>query len=144
MGEVRMKWVKRHPDAIIPERKTKKSAGYDIHSIEWGFIAPGETLIVETGIGWDEVPENWVGLVKPRSGHAFNFRIDTLAGVIDADYRKENDEIRVLLINHGKEPFQFKAGQSIAQMVITNYLMVDGDSRGDKPDRNGGFGSTDN
>ena len=139
-----MKFVKRDPRAIIPQRKTKYSAGYDIHALDWGFIAPGETLIVKTGIGWTNAANCVVGLVKPRSGHAFNYCIDTLAGVIDADYRKENDEIRVLLINHGKEPFQFKAGQSIAQMVITNYLMVDGDGYEDKPDRNGGYGSTDN
>ena len=135
-----MSWVKRHPDAIIPERKTKLSAGYDLHSLHEGRIGPGETQVIETGIGWENIPNHVVGMVQPRSGHAFNFYLDTMAGTIDADYR---GEIRVLLINHGTKPFFFKVGQSIAQIVITDFLRVRGDDYEDKPDRDGGFGSTD-
>ena len=55
------------------------------------------------------------GLVWPRSGLAVRHGIDTLAGVIDSDYR---GEVRVVLVNHGDEPFAIAAGDRIAQLLV--------------------------
>ena len=56
-----------------------------------------------------------MGLVWPRSGLAVRHGIDTLAGVIDSDYR---GELRVVLVNHGDEPFRIAPGDRIAQLLV--------------------------
>ena len=71
-----------------------------------------------------------------------SFRIDTLAGVIDSDYR---GELRVVLVNHGQQPFHIEPGDRIAQLVLqkveravfTSASELAGSVRGE-----GGFGST--
>jgi dUTP pyrophosphatase len=83
-----------------------------------------------------------VGLVWPRSGLAVRHGIDTLAGVIDSDYR---GEVRVVLVNHGDEPFRIARGDRVAQLLVqrveraafTAVASVDETDRGA-----GGFGST--
>jgi hypothetical protein len=55
-----------------------------------------------------EIPPGHVGLVWPRSGLAVRHGIDTLAGVIDSDYR---GELKVVLVNHGDEPFRIAPGR---------------------------------
>jgi len=88
------------------------------------------------------IPPGYVGLVWPRSGLAVRHGIDTLAGVIDSDYR---GEVRVVLINHGEAPFRIAPGDRIAQLLIQRVeratfgaaAALDDTERGD-----GGFGST--
>jgi dUTP pyrophosphatase len=80
--------------------------------------------------------------VCPRSGLAVRHGIDTLAGVIDSDYR---GEVRVVLVNHGHEPFRIAAGDRVAQLLVqrveragfTESISLDETARGE-----GGFGST--
>jgi dUTP pyrophosphatase len=79
-------------------------------------IAPGDRALV--GTGWAiAVPEGFEGQVRPRSGLALKHGITVLnsPGTIDPDYR---GELRVLLINHGREPFVITRGDRIAQLVI--------------------------
>jgi dUTP pyrophosphatase len=83
-----------------------------------------------------------VGLVWPRSGLAVRHGIDTLAGVIDSDYR---GEVRVVLVNHGADSFRIAPGERVAQLLLQRvehgtFLAVatlEETSRG-----GGGFGST--
>jgi dUTP pyrophosphatase len=68
--------------------------------------------------------------------------IDTLAGVIDSDYR---GEVRVVLVNHGHEPFRIGKGDRIAQLLVQRVERaafaaapsIDETDRGE-----GGFGSS--
>ena len=62
-----------------------------------------------------QIPPGHVGLVWPRSGLAIRHGIDTLAGVIDSDYR---GEVKVVLVNHGEEAFVVAPGDRIAQILI--------------------------
>ena len=62
-----------------------------------------------------QIPPGHVGLVWPRSGLAVRHGIDTLAGVIDSDYR---GEVRVVLVNHGDEPFRVAPGDRVAQLLV--------------------------
>ena len=88
------------------------------------------------------IPEGHAGLVWPRSGLAVRHGIDTLAGVIDSDYR---GEVKVVLVNHGDEPFTIAAGDRVAQLLVQRVeraafravSTVEGTARGE-----GGFGST--
>jgi dUTP pyrophosphatase len=127
--------------ARLPQRATPSSAGADLHTLEPFIILPGERLLVATGISV-EIPEGCYGRIAPRSGLAVRHGIDTLAGVIDADYR---GEINVLLINHGEASVAFDAGDRIAQLIIERAMGCDFEwaARLNETVRGeGGFGST--
>ena len=124
-----------------PKRSSEHAAGADLFAMENIILAPGERQTISTGLSM-AIPAGYVGLVWPRSGLALKHGIDTMAGVVDSDYR---GEVKVLLINHGKQPFKIQKGDRIAQMLVqkvesANYRMMDvlpGTRRGEK-----GFGST--
>ncbi len=106
-------------------------------------LAPGARELVPTGLVF-EIPEGYEGQVRPRSGLAFRHGVTCLntPGTIDADYR---GEVKVLLINHGDEPFEIARGARIAQMVVAPALQVVLEVReaaGETARGAGGFGST--
>lgn len=80
------------------------------------FLRPGERALIPTGFAV-AMPEELEAQIRPRSGLAYKHGITTLnaPGTIDADYR---GEVKVLLINHGQEPFAIERGERIAQMVF--------------------------
>lgn len=88
-------------------------AGYDLFAIEDYRVAPGQRVLVETGLHL-ELPDGHVGLVKDRSSVAAA-GLHTLAGVIDSAYR---GELKILLVNLAAEGFDIRAGQKIAQLLI--------------------------
>jgi dUTP pyrophosphatase len=99
---------------LLPEYSSHGAAGADLYANEALTLAPGERAPVATGLRV-EIPAGYAGLVWPRSGLAVRHGIDTLAGVIDSDYR---GEVRVVLVNHGREPFRIEPGDRIAQLVV--------------------------
>jgi dUTP pyrophosphatase len=105
-------------------------------------LGPGEFKAVPTGIRM-AIPEGYVGLIWDKSGVSL-LGVHRLAGVVDAGYR---GEVRVVMINLGREPYVFKQGQKIAQMLIQPVgaaEVVDvGEGDLDETSRGGGgFGST--
>jgi len=124
-----------------PEYASAGAAGADLRAAAAAEIPPGGRLAVPTGLRL-ALPAGHVGLVWPRSGLAVRHGIDILAGVIDSDYR---GEVRVVLVNHGSEPFRLAPGDRIAQLLVQRVeraAFVPSDAldltgRGD-----GGFGST--
>ncbi|MBI5207606.1 MAG: dUTP diphosphatase [Candidatus Firestonebacteria bacterium] len=98
----------------LPLRKNVYDAGADLFSAEKKEILPGEYALIKTDIAV-HIPSGFVGLVWPRSGLAIKYGIDTLAGVIDSEYR---ENVCILLHNHGKEPFIVEPGMRIAQLLI--------------------------
>lgn len=131
-----------HPAAILPTCATALAAGADLCCVEAFTLEPGARRLVATGLAI-EIPPGWYGRVAPRSGLAVKHGIDTLAGVIDADFR---GELRVLLINLGEQAVSFDAGARVAQLIIepaanADYIWIEelsNTARGA-----GGFGSTD-
>jgi dUTP pyrophosphatase len=105
-------------DGALPEYATEGAAGADLRASEPVTLPPGGRAAVPTGVNV-EIPPGHVGLVWPRSGLAVRHGIDTLAGVIDSDYR---GEVRVVLVNHGQEPFTIAAGDRIAQLLVQPAL----------------------
>lgn len=105
---------KLHPTAQLPLRGSTWAAGADLHCVEAFTLQPGERKAVPTGLAI-EIPPGFYGRVAPRSGWAARHGIDTLAGVIDPDFR---GELLVLLINLGHEPFTAQSGERIAQLII--------------------------
>jgi dUTP pyrophosphatase len=130
-------------DAILPQYAHPEDAGMDLYSIEPQTILPGETALVRTGIAI-ALPPNTEAQVRPRSGLAAKNSVTVLntPGTVDEGYR---GEIKVIMINHGKQPFVIEPKMRIAQMVICPVLHpdvflvdeLDATARGA-----GGFGST--
>jgi dUTP pyrophosphatase len=98
----------------LPEYATPGAAGADLRAAEAVTIPAGGRAAVATGLHL-EIPPGHVGLVWPRSGLAVRHGLDTLAGVIDSDYR---GEVRVVLVNHGAETVELAPGDRIAQLLI--------------------------
>ena len=100
--------------AKIPTRATDRAAGLDLYADAKVTIFPGDRALVPTGIAV-AIDPGQAGFIWPRSGMATKFGMDTGAGLIDEDYR---GEIRVLLFNHGDDPYYVEQGDRIAQLVI--------------------------
>ena len=114
--------VKRlREDAILPVRKRKGDAGLDLYSAEEVVLKPNEWVAVPTGIAV-EIPEGHCGLIKDRSGLALKHALHCLAGVVDENYR---GEVKVVLINLGREEVKLPKGTRIAQLLIVPYLRVE-------------------
>ncbi len=133
--------VKRlSPQAKLPSYGHPNDAGLDLYSSEEMVIRPGEVKAVPTGLKM-AIPPGFVGLIWDKSGLSLR-GVHRLAGVVDSGYR---GEVKVVLINLGKENFEIAAGMKIAQMLIQPVAQavveevgeLDPTSRGE-----GGFGST--
>lgn len=132
-------------DCPLPNYATEGSAGMDLYAAieETIIIAPREVKIIPTGIAI-ALPQGFEAQIRSRSGLAAKNAIAVLnsPGTIDSDYR---GEIKVILINHGKEEFRVEKAMRIAQAVISKYEQIawvemqelDDTARGE-----GGFGST--
>ena len=109
-------------EAKLPYRANEGDAGMDLFSIEEKIIKAGESELIRTGIQM-ELPEGTEAQIRPRSGLALKHSITVLnsPGTIDEGYR---GEIKVILINHGKEDFKVETQMRIAQMVITPVIQV--------------------
>lgn len=129
------------PRAILPSRGSGSAAGLDIYGIEELTIPPGERRLARTGLAL-AIPEGYYGRLAPRSGLATKKGLDTLAGVIDADYR---GELGCLLYNAGSETIHLPAGSKICQLIIEKIITptpVWADEITDTDRGSGGFGST--
>ena len=119
-----------------------EDAGMDLHSVEAVTLGPGETKLVATGLAIELAP-GYEAQIRPRSGLALKHSITlpNSPATIDPGYR---GELRVILHNFGREPFQVLPGERIAQMVIARYEPVEWEE-GDLADSvrgEGGFGSS--
>jgi dUTP pyrophosphatase len=106
-----------------PAYMTAGSSAFDLRAdlgSEELVIPPSEARLVPTGL-YFKLPNNFEIQVRPRSGLALKHGISVLntPGTVDADYR---GEVKVILINHGKEPFTVKHGDRIAQAVIATVI----------------------
>lgn len=132
-------------DLPLPRYETSGSAGLDLPAAISEDIVLGslDRSAIPTGLKI-AIPFGYEGQVRPRSGLAFRhgIAITNSPGTIDSDYR---GELKVLVINLGKEPVTITRGMRIAQLVIAPVQQVeivetrnlDSTERGD-----GGFGST--
>lgn len=144
MNKVNIKFVAQE-GAIIPEYKTSGAAGADVCAFlsEPVVIKSGEFSMIPTGLSF-AIPEGYEIQVRPRSGLAAKNGVTVLntPGTIDSDYR---GEVKVILINHGKDSFTVNNGDRIAQLIVAPVTQgvfektdeLDSTERGE-----GGFGST--
>lgn len=142
---VQVAHVEGAEDLPLPAYETSHAAGMDLRAaVEIPrILLPGERDAVPTGLRI-ALPEGYEAQVRPRSGMALRHGIGMVnaPGTIDADYR---GEIRVILINHGREPFTINRGDRIAQLIVAPVVRIEWEAveeleataRGE-----GGFGHT--
>ncbi|PSQ86628.1 MAG: dUTP diphosphatase [Bacteroidetes bacterium QS_3_64_15] len=137
-----------HAEGIdLPAYETSASAGMDLRAAvpvdAPVTLDPGGRALVDTGLKI-ALPQGYEGQVRPRSGLAHRHGVTVLnsPGTIDADYR---GEVKVLLVNHGREPFAVERGMRIAQLVVAQHARVEWVRRealNETVRGPGGFGST--
>ena len=127
----------------LPHYATSGAAGMDVVSAEHVTIAPGARHPVATGLAM-AIPHGFEIQVRPRSGLALKhgITVPNTPGTIDSDYR---GELKILLINHGTEPFAIARGDRVAQLVLAPVVQARWDEVDELDDTSrgsGGFGST--
>lgn len=138
--------VKRLPhgqDLPLPAYATSGAAGMDVVAAEDVALEPGARHPVATGLAL-AIPHGYEIQVRPRSGLALKhgITVPNTPGTIDSDYR---GELKIIMINHGSEPFAIRRGDRVAQLVLAPVVQaswseveeLDATERGA-----GGFGST--
>jgi dUTP pyrophosphatase len=141
---MRIKLKKVHPDAELPAyaHGPLEDAGMDLRAVESVLLDPGVSHLVPTGLSI-EIPPGFEAQLRPRSGLALKHAITVpnAPATIDPGYR---GEIKVILLNLGKDPYQIHQGDRIAQMVIARYEAVEWDESelNDSVRGAGGFGSS--
>lgn len=124
MEQLKVKIINRshHP---LPAYATPGAAGMDLRAyLPDGpvTLAPGERTLIGTGL-YMQLEQGFEAQIRPRSGLALKNGIMVVnsPGTVDSDYR---GEIKIILMNAGKEPFTVNDGERICQMVIKEYIRV--------------------
>ena len=132
------------PDAVLPHyaHGPLEDAGMDLRAVADVLLELNVPQLVPTGLAI-EVPPGYEAQIRPRSGLALKHAITlpNSPATIDPGYR---GEVRVILLNLGRDLYQIHKGDRIAQMVITRYEPIEWEEselseslRGE-----GGFGSS--
>ena len=135
---------KLHPQALLPEyaHGPLEDAGMDVRAREGALLEPNVPQAIPTGLAL-EIPAGYEVQIRPRSGLALKHAITlpNSPATIDPGYR---GELKVILLNLGKTPYQVHAGDRIAQMVVARYEAVDWEEGelADSTRGTGGFGSS--
>jgi dUTP pyrophosphatase len=130
-----------------PSYASEGAAGLDLYAAlpagQKLVLEPGARDLIPTGIEI-ALPAGYEAQVRPRSGLAVKQGVTVLnaPGTVDSDYR---GEVKVLLINHGGQPFEILRGMRIAQLVVApvaRATLVEVDELDETARGVGGFGST--
>ncbi|NTW83573.1 MAG: dUTP diphosphatase [Chlorobiaceae bacterium] len=142
---LQIKIVRLNRQAVFPAYATAHAAGMDISACldVPVTIQSLTTALIPTGFAI-ELPEGYEAQLRPRSGLALRSMISlpNTPATIDADYR---GEVKVILVNYGKEPFTVCHGDRIAQMVVAKVEHVcfeEVAELGETQRGEGGFGHT--
>jgi dUTP pyrophosphatase len=137
--------VQRLDESVpLPAYSHPGDAGADLVTVEDVNLAPGERVVVRTGLAI-ALPDGYAAFVHPRSGLAAQrgLGIVNAPGTVDAGYR---GEIKVILVNHDlDEPISLSRGDRIAQLVIQRVeraSFVDTSELPSSERGSGGHGST--
>lgn len=107
--------------AILPTYAHSGDVGLDLFCVDPVTIPPGEIQLVNTGIAI-ELPAGTEGQIRPRSGLALQgVTVLNSPGTVDTGYR---GELKVLLINHGRQAFSAPIGTRVAQLVVAPVAVV--------------------
>jgi dUTP pyrophosphatase len=143
--KVQVRRLPGNEDIPLPGYQSEGAVAMDVHAAvpaavtlgrgEWGVIPCGFALAI---------PHGFEGQLRPRSGLAAKHAVTVLnsPGTIDPDYR---GEVKVVLINHGRDPFVVERGARVAQILILpvpRVAWVETDALPATARGEGGFGHT--
>jgi dUTP pyrophosphatase len=146
MNTIAIKILDQRIREHLPAYATAGSAGLDLRACIDAPIklAPGNTVLIPTGIAIHLANPAYAALILPRSGlgHKHGIVLGNLVGLIDSDYQ---GQLMVSTWNRGSSEFTLQPFERLAQLVVVPVLQVgfqvvdefDDSSRGI-----GGFGST--
>ena len=144
---IALAWLDHGRGLELPGYQSAGAAGVDLAAAlgegEELTLIPGRSAMVPCGFAI-ALPLGYEAQVRPRSGLAARHGVTVLnaPGTVDADYR---GEVKVILVNHGEEPFTLRRGDRIAQMVVAPVVQahfVEEASLDETQRGIGGFGST--
>ncbi|VCU71273.1 Deoxyuridine 5'-triphosphate nucleotidohydrolase [Pigmentiphaga humi] len=146
MNSVDLKILDARMRDCLPAYATPGSAGLDLRACLDAplAIAPGQTVLVPTGLAIHIADPGYAAMILPRSGlgHKHGIVLGNLVGLIDSDYQ---GQLMVSVWNRGQEPFALQPLDRLAQMVIVpvaqvRFNVVEDFAASDRGA--GGFGST--
>ena len=109
----------------LPHYATSGSAGLDMRACIDGplVVAPGETVLVPTGLAIHIGDASLAAVLLPRSGlgHKHGLVLGNLTGLIDSDYQ---GQVYISCWNRGSASYEVQPGERIAQMVFVNVEQV--------------------
>lgn len=133
-----------HPEAQLPHyaHGPSEDAGMDLRAVEEVRLEPGVPGLIPTGLRV-EIPSGCEGQIRMRSGLALKHALilPNSPGTIDPGYR---GEVKVIVLNLGREAYTVRKGERIAQLVVARYEPVEWEEAGvnESARGEGGFGST--
>lgn len=143
--QIQIKRKEGAKDLPLPRYSTEGASGMDLYADVDGVVIlkPGEIKLVSCGI-YLSIPAGYEAEVRPRSGIALKHGVTLVntPGTIDSDYR---GLVSLIMTNIGKEPFEIKRGQRVAQAVIKEVIkarFVERDELDETVRSSGGFGHT--
>lgn len=146
MRKLQVKILDERMRSQMPSYATPGSAGLDLRACldETIEIAPGQTVLVPTGLSIYVEDPGYAALILPRSGlgHKHGIVLGNLVGLIDSDYQ---GQLMVSTWNRGSTPFKLEPMERLAQLVIVPVAQVEFDiveEFGVSKRGTGGFGST--
>ena len=146
MQKLQVKIIDERIRSQLPQYATPGSAGLDLRACldEAIDIAPGQTVVVPTGIAIYINDPRYCAMILPRSGlgHKHGIVLGNLVGLIDSDYQ---GQLMVSTWNRSATSFRLEPMERLAQLVIVpvmqvEWLLVDEFASSDRGV--GGFGST--
>ena len=146
MQKLQVKILDERMRSQLPSYATPGSAGLDLRACisEPIDIAPGQTLLIPTGIAIHVADPGYCAIILPRSGlgHKHGIVLGNLVGLIDSDYQ---GQLMVSTWNRGQQNFQICAMDRLAQLGIVPVAQVEWEVVEDfstSTRGTGGFGST--
>ena len=132
--------------AVLPQRATDGSAGYDLYACinEPLLLGAHSRVVVPTGVAIAIETNDVAAFIFARSGLGIKHGIvpSNCVGVIDSDYR---GECMVGLTNHSDVDYMIEPGERIAQMLFMPVLLpqlIEVEALPETFRGDGGFGST--
>lgn len=135
-----------YQEFALPTYATEGSAGLDLRAAieDTLVLAPGDTILIPTGIAIHVADPGYAAMILPRSGlgHKQGIVLGNLVGLIDSDYQ---GELMISCWNRGKQTYSITRGERIAQLIVVpvmqvTFTQVEAFCSSDRQDK--GFGST--
>lgn len=143
VDKIEVKFVKTHPNAILPTKANETDTGYDIYAVEDTFLPAKGSAKVNCGLKVAYItPGYWFGS-RSRSGLGFKNDVVSFHGTIDQGYR---NDLGIKLFNFSNDDYLIKAGERVCQIAIQPIYHAEMsfvDEIQDETDRGlNGFGSS--